>query len=169
MNKQVGFGTAFALFFKRYVDFTGRSSRAEYWWWQLWKLLIGMATFVIWLALTTVLIGQPGDNTKYNVLAFMVVSVLVVVIYHLAILVPTISLLVRRFRDTGISPLWVLVPYLGPRVVTWLVWLLMTPVTSDNWLDYHFGWQLLIIMSGYAVFGIFQLIVVLLPNSTVQK
>ena len=36
---KVGFGKAISLFFKNYVNFTGRSTRSEYWWAYLFTTL----------------------------------------------------------------------------------------------------------------------------------
>ena len=42
----VSFAGAIALGFQRYFDFSGRSSRSEYWWWFLFNLLVGWIPFV---------------------------------------------------------------------------------------------------------------------------
>ena len=41
---QVGFGEAISICFKKYVDFTGRARRSEYWWFMLFCLLITLVT-----------------------------------------------------------------------------------------------------------------------------
>lgn len=37
---QVGFMKSFVLFWKNYVNFTGRSRRSEYWYMMLWHLIL---------------------------------------------------------------------------------------------------------------------------------
>ena len=52
-NPMVGFGLAIKLGFENYVKFGGRATRAEYWWWQLFVLLVSSVPIigsVIWLA-----------------------------------------------------------------------------------------------------------------------
>ena len=49
----VSFPDAIKLFFSRYVDFQGRSTRAEYWWVYLFNLII----FGVWALLFFVLGG----------------------------------------------------------------------------------------------------------------
>ena len=41
---QVGFGDAISICFKKYVDFTGRARRSEYWWFMLFCFLISLVT-----------------------------------------------------------------------------------------------------------------------------
>ena len=38
----VSLAGAIALGFQRYFDFSGRSSRSEYWWWFLFSSLVGL-------------------------------------------------------------------------------------------------------------------------------
>jgi uncharacterized membrane protein YhaH (DUF805 family) len=40
MTSKVGFGTAYKLFWKNYVNFTGRSRRSEYWYTVLWHIIV---------------------------------------------------------------------------------------------------------------------------------
>ena len=101
------FGTAIATFFKRYFDFEGRSSRAEYWWFVLFNYLIYIAAFIL-------------DIIFFGIAA-MDEAFLFQVLWSLATLIGVISLGVRRLHDidkTGFwflyiySPLLVLVPAL---------------------------------------------------------
>ena len=101
------FGTAIATFFKRYFDFEGRSSRAEYWWFVLFNYLIFIAAFI----LDIIIFGIAAMDE-----AFLFQG-----LWSLATLIGVISLGVRRLHDidkTGFwflyiySPLLVLVPAL---------------------------------------------------------
>ena len=101
------FGTAIATFFKRYFDFEGRSSRAEYWWFALFYYLIFIAAFI----LDIIYFGIDAMDEAY----------LFQGLWSLATLIGVISLGVRRLHDidkTGFwflyiySPLLVLVPAL---------------------------------------------------------
>ncbi len=79
--KSVSFGEAIRLFFVNYVNFTGRSTRSEYWWAVLFNFLVSM------------------------VLSFIpyVGSVL-----SLAFIIPGLSLCIRRLHDIGKSWVWYL-------------------------------------------------------------
>ena len=46
-NPMVGFTEAISLGFKNYINFRGRATRAEYWWWFLFVFLGGVVTGII--------------------------------------------------------------------------------------------------------------------------
>lgn len=96
-------------FFKGYVDFSGRSSRADYWW--------------IWLA--NILLLIPLYSAYFNAIfsegsegAFLALGSLSIIymIFGLALFLPGLALTVRRLRDAGFH--WALifvafVPFVG--------------------------------------------------------
>jgi uncharacterized membrane protein YhaH (DUF805 family) len=89
--------------FDHYTTFTGRASRPAYWWWFLFSILVGIAANII-----DAIIGSSG-----------VISGLAA----LALLLPGLSVSVRRFHDINRSGWWILifiVPIVG--FILWLVW-----------------------------------------------
>lgn len=86
----MGFVDATKSFFARYTDFSGRSSRSEYWWAFL-AIMIGY--FIIGL-----LSGLLGET----------VGSIVIGIAVLAILLPSIAIAIRRLHDTDRSGWWYL-------------------------------------------------------------
>ena len=86
---------------KKYAVFSGRARRKEYWYFVLFNAII---SFV--LGIIEALAGiAPG--TDYNVLAGL---------YSLAVLLPSIGVVIRRLHDTGRSGWWLfigLVPLIG--------------------------------------------------------
>jgi uncharacterized membrane protein YhaH (DUF805 family) len=83
----------------KYVDFKGRASRSEYWW------------FVLFIFLAYVGIGVVASVAKAPALILVVPFVL---------LLPQLAVGVRRLHDTGKSGWWYLiclVPYVGGIVV----------------------------------------------------
>ncbi|QRY62971.1 DUF805 domain-containing protein [Gordonia sp. PDNC005] len=102
----IGFADAVRRVFQKYARFDGRASRGEYWWWVL-------ANFLIVLVLEIPLFAA-GDS------AIGVVFGLLVLVYVLAVLVPSIAVGVRRLHDAGYSGLMyllVLIPFVGGLVV----------------------------------------------------
>jgi uncharacterized membrane protein YhaH (DUF805 family) len=98
---------------ERYAQFTGRASRAEYWWFFLATLIV-----------TTVLNALGRASTILVVLAF---------VYSLAVLVPSIAVAVRRLHDTGRSGWWMfiaLVPLVG--IIVLFVFLAMDGQAGPN-------------------------------------
>ncbi len=84
---------------KNYVGFNGRARRTEFWMFFLFNLIISIVLQIIGLAL------------KNQILLY---------IYDLAVLIPTLAVGARRLHDTGRSAWWLLiglVPLLGAIVV----------------------------------------------------
>lgn len=88
------FGTAIVTGFQKYSDFTGKSSRSEFWWFNLFLVLASVGATALWDELGVVL--------------------------FLATIVPYLAIGVRRLRDAGFSwPLIFigLVPIIGTIVM----------------------------------------------------
>lgn len=77
-NGNVGFGEAIKLYFQNYANFTGRASKNEYWWAFLFAFLVNTAASYI------PVIGS---------------------VISLALIIPSLSIAIRRLHDTGKS--WV--------------------------------------------------------------
>ncbi len=127
----MGMMEAIELFFKNYTNFEGRSRRAEYWWVLLANLIIGLVAGFI--------IGAIGGGfADLNVIGMLLGAVLV--LYLLAILVPSIALAVRRFHDldqTGwlvlVFMLVGLIPLIGfLAVIAQYIWFAMPGTTGPN-------------------------------------
>jgi uncharacterized membrane protein YhaH (DUF805 family) len=108
---------------KRYADFSGRSRRMEYWSFALLNFVVIMV-----LAIVAAVIGgvsgafsqaESGDPSALFGFLFGGFG-LVIVLYWLAIIVPTLAVTVRRFHDRDMSGWWVLgffvlgiIPFVG--------------------------------------------------------
>ena len=82
-------------FWKRYVDLNARTNRRGFWMWFLVNLVV---SFVI---------GLAAVFSGLEILSS---------IYSLAIFVPTLAIIVRRLRDAGKNPVWVvatIIPIVG--------------------------------------------------------
>ncbi len=99
--------------FDHYTTFSGRASRPAYWWWFLFAVLVGIGANII-----DAIIGSFG-----------VISGLA----GLALLLPNLSVAIRRFHDINKSGWWVLI-FLIPIVgfILWLVWFLREGDAGDN-------------------------------------
>ena len=108
-------GAAVKRFFKKYTAFSGRASRSEYWW---VALALGVIGFV--LQLLTGILGAAGSTVSANGTAVpgpgAVVGLILIFAFYLAVLIPSISLLVRRLHDGNFSG-WLallgLIPFVG--------------------------------------------------------
>ena len=91
---------------KQYATFSGRASRSEFWYFQLFNVLV----YVV-LAILDSVIGTNGA---------------LVGLYALGTLLPSLAVIIRRLHDTGKSGWWIfieLVPAIG---AIWLIVLLAT-------------------------------------------
>jgi uncharacterized membrane protein YhaH (DUF805 family) len=94
----MSFTDAIATCFRKYVDFKGRASRAEYWYWVLFTVIAGVSLQLI------------GDSLAAA--------------FSLATLLPGLAVGVRRLHDIDRSGWWLLlwfIPLIGWIVV--IVWL----------------------------------------------
>lgn len=82
-NGKVGFIKAISLFFKNYVNFSDRASRSEYWWAYLFNIIL-----FIPLSLLSSVVPPLGG------------------LCSIALMIPGISIAVRRLHDVGKSGAW---------------------------------------------------------------
>ena len=103
------FGQAISTCFKKYADINGRAQRSEYWWFFLLNVIVNIAGTTLF-----------GDG-------------LISVLITLALLVPAISVGVRRLHDTNRTGWWMLafiIPLLG--LVLALFWLTKRGTVGPN-------------------------------------
>ncbi|EGD36905.1 inner membrane protein YhaH [Streptococcus sanguinis SK150] len=91
---------AYKKFWKGYVDFTGRSTRSEYWWPVLCHILVMILLPSFALVIETALNSETG-----GVLSTIFAGLLV--IYFISILLPYLAIQIRRLRDAGFH--WALI------------------------------------------------------------
>jgi uncharacterized membrane protein YhaH (DUF805 family) len=111
------FPVAVKRFFKKYTVFSGRASRSEYWWWALVSAVVGILLNNIVGAGSTAttstgLSSSPGPGATFG---FILVG-----IWSLATIIPSLALAVRRLHDGNFSGwllLLALVPFLGTLAV----------------------------------------------------
>jgi uncharacterized membrane protein YhaH (DUF805 family) len=122
----MGFTEAIRSGFDNYVNFNGREARPAYWWWVLFGALVSLVTRVLdgLLGSNIVRTNQYGTEIGIGIISSLV---------GLALLLPSIAVLVRRLHDTDRSGWWyliVLIPILGWLVLLYFLVIAGTP--SDN-------------------------------------
>ena len=98
----------YATCFKKYVDFSGRATRAEYWSFALINFLVMLVLQII------------GSATLVN-------------LYSLAVFIPGLAVFWRRMHDTdrsGCNFFWIFLPLIGLIIV--LVYLLLPTKPGEN-------------------------------------
>ncbi|MFQ5437790.1 MAG: DUF805 domain-containing protein [Paracoccaceae bacterium] len=104
--------------FSKYVTFSGRALRSEYWWFVLFFFIGNLVMTVLDSTLFgTVTTTAGGFSASTDTPIFSV-------IFGLALILPSLSVLVRRLHDVGKSGWWywiILVPIVG--FILLIVWL----------------------------------------------
>ena len=96
---KVGFKQAIADFWKGYVGFTGRTTRAGYWWQFLFNALIIVPLVILFTICAFWSIYTQSVAAFYLMLMFA----FLLVIYGLAIMIPTLAVTTRRMNDLGLD------------------------------------------------------------------
>ena len=105
---------AYKNFWKGYLNFSGRSTRPEFWW--VW--LLNMVIFLpVYYSLFT---GLEFDNPIMNIALFSIYIILLLVEF-----VPLLALTVRRLRDVGIHWAYIFIVFVPLGAITLLVMLAM--------------------------------------------
>lgn len=115
------FAQAVRQYFAKYAQFKGYASRSEYWWVQLFQLLVIAAIGTPYYRTYDVETGsfdllQGSDNVEGLVLA----SAIAMFVWGVVNILPSLALHWRRFHDAGLpGPVYflVLVPVLGGLVI----------------------------------------------------
>lgn len=113
---------------KRYADFSGRSRRREY-----WSFTLGVTIVAVLLVIASVVLGGglAAIGADGGVLGGPLGILLL--LFGLALFVPSIAVQVRRFHDQDKSGWFVLlnlIPYIGGLVV--LVFMLLEGTRGPN-------------------------------------
>jgi uncharacterized membrane protein YhaH (DUF805 family) len=91
----MSFGDAIQSFYKNFNEFSGRSSRSEYWWAYLFVALLYIPVVIFGNLIDYFLPWQSGSESLG--------STLVTMAYVVIHILPFCALLVRRLHDTGRS------------------------------------------------------------------
>jgi uncharacterized membrane protein YhaH (DUF805 family) len=107
---------------KKYVDFSGRARRTEYWMFVLFNVIFAVVALVI-----DSVLGAASEEGGYGLFYGL---------FSLAILLPSWSVTVRRLHDVGKSGWWIfisLIPIIGG------IWLFILTVTDSQPGDNQYG------------------------------
>ena len=105
-----------------YANFNGRATPQEYWMFYLFNIIFITALFISWIILSN--LGVP---------IIQELALLIIFIYYLGIIIPSLAATVRRLHDVGKSGWMVLIsliPFVGAIVL--IVFLCMAGEQSDN-------------------------------------
>jgi uncharacterized membrane protein YhaH (DUF805 family) len=90
---------------KRYAEFSGRSSRAELWWFVLGVFAFWIAAMILGFAAVAG-IGASGTQPSAGLLGAFGITWLILMVAFLALLIPWLAVQVRRLHDIDRSGWW---------------------------------------------------------------
>ena len=103
--------------FSNYATFSGRAPRSEYWWFTLFVLILNIVAAVV----DTALFASPDGFGIFSV------------VFTLAVLLPSIAVVVRRLHDIGRTGWWwwmFFIPLIGAIVL--IVFFVTAGTEGDN-------------------------------------
>ncbi|HQZ84727.1 MAG: hypothetical protein QG671_817 [Actinomycetota bacterium] len=133
----MGFGEAISTCFKKYVTFSGRARRSEFWWFMLFVWIVAVVAALVdnLLGLTmggdtsTTELSNGATITTYTSSVGILTS-----LWWLATLLPILAVAARRLHDRGATAWWLLLYFLcciGP-IIMLFVWWIQPSQPGDN-------------------------------------
>jgi uncharacterized membrane protein YhaH (DUF805 family) len=111
-----GFLEAVGICFRKYLTFSGRARRSEYWYFRLFCWLVDIVLLILAAAFSgTAMSGIFG---------------LLLLVFGLIILLPGLAVSWRRMHDIGKSGMWNLI--LFAPCIGWILWLIYLTTDSDH-------------------------------------
>lgn len=123
----MGFTEAVKTVFSKYATFSGRATRSEFWWFYLFNIIMYWGLTIIGMV-----IGGASNGAE-GMLAGGGIGMVLTILYGLAIIIPTISVCVRRLHDTnrsGWNYWWCLLPIVGAIIL--LIFFVQGSYPADN-------------------------------------
>jgi uncharacterized membrane protein YhaH (DUF805 family) len=96
----------YVVVLKKYVDFSGRASRREYWMFQLFNIII---SFVLGFV-SGLIAGVASQASGSDIDAATSLAQIPGNIYSLAVFLPSLAVAIRRMHDTNRSGWYILIP-----------------------------------------------------------
>ena len=101
---------------KKYADFNGRASRSEYWWFQLFYIIVAFVAVIF--------DSMYIDNSQTMGPLELVTT--------LALLLPALAVTARRLHDVGRSGWWMLIFITVIGMIPLLIWYISVGTRSKN-------------------------------------
>ena len=114
--QRISFTNAISLGFNRYFKFSGRSTRAEYWWWILFLVFADLV-----LSVVDMMMGTYDYRSSNGLISGL---------FSLVTLIPSLSLGARRLHDINRTGWWLLLMF--AILIGWIVLLVWAVKRSDD-------------------------------------
>ncbi len=107
----------------QYAGFQGRAPRSEFWWFWVFTLLVEVAAFVIGtMLLAGSITATQVSGGQFDALYFFAGPNWLSAVVHLALILPSLAVAVRRLHDVGRSGWWFLILFIPFGFFVLLFW-----------------------------------------------
>ena len=104
---------AFTTAWQKSFNYSGRATRAEYWWF----VLVNAIVYGVLYAITTAVVLSTENGIMLGL----------VVIYAIAQIFPSLAVSVRRLRDSGKEWVWLFINFVPCIGGFWFIYLMVQP------------------------------------------
>ncbi|MCM1482879.1 MAG: DUF805 domain-containing protein [Muribaculaceae bacterium] len=141
----MGFTQAVKSVFSKYATFSGRASRSEYWYFVLFNVIVGVVFCIIGgvtMSDVSAIADNASDSSNPVSMMSAVVSTMpgwlavLMGLYQLLIILPSLAVSVRRMHDIGKGGGWIfisLVPFIGG------IWFFVLTLIGSQYGPNRFG------------------------------
>ena len=118
---------------RKYVTFSGRATRSEFWWFYLFTVLVNLvATSQASSFLPTLLDGQDMTENESSYFLNNFFFLYLSTITSLILLLPSLAVAVRRLHDIGRSGWWILIAFTVIGIIPLLIWYVTDTKDEEN-------------------------------------
>ena len=121
-----------------YANFSGRARRREFWYFFLFLCLINIIPFFSYYYLIFQFGSSNSTTENFKFVSIMFYFVIAIFFFDLIILIPYISVIVRRFHDIGKSGWFILVSFI-PIIGNFILLYFMTIDSQPSTNEYGFS------------------------------
>ena len=118
---------------RKYVTFSGRATRSEFWWFYLFTVLVNLvATSQASSFVPVLLDGQDMTENESSYFLNNFFFLYLSTITSLILLLPSLAVAVRRLHDVGRSGWWILIAFTVIGIIPLLIWYVTDTKDEDN-------------------------------------
>ena len=118
---------------RKYVTFSGRATRSEFWWFYLFTVLVNLAATFQASSFMSVLLERQDitehESTYFlNNFFFLYLST----ITSLILFLPSLAVATRRLHDIGRSGWWIFISFTVIGIIPLLIWYVTDAKDDEN-------------------------------------
>ena len=118
---------------RKYVTFSGRATRSEFWWFYLFTVLVNLvATSQASSFVPVLLDGQDMTENESSYFLNNFFFLYLSTITSLILLLPSLAVAVRRLHDVGRSGWWILIVFTVIGIIPLLIWYITDTKDEEN-------------------------------------